>query len=94
MYSCSCRVHFLFTFTCICYCTIALVSGNVKKSKYHIDIVFFLHSERLLIIFRFVHGVTCQAKAKISTWSHLLAIPERHKNNRPWISNEEKIQKN
>ena len=39
-------------------------------------------------------AVTCQAKAKISSWSHPLAIPERHKNNRPWISTEEKIQIN
>ena len=26
----------------------------IKKSKYHLDIVIFLHSEHLLIIFRFV----------------------------------------
>ena len=44
---------FLFTFTPICHRTTALVSGNVKKSKY-LDIVIFLHSEHLLIIFRFL----------------------------------------
>ena len=45
---------FLFTFTCICHRTIALVSGNEKNSKFHLDIVIFLHSEYLLIIFRFL----------------------------------------
>ena len=54
MYSCSCRAHFfihLHMYMSLYHC---VSLWKCKKIQYHLDIVIFLHSEYLLIIFGLV----------------------------------------
>ena len=89
MCSCSCRAHFfihLDMYMSLYHC-VSLWKCKKIQIPWHRHFPSLWASSDNLPVF----GLASLAS---SPWSHLLAIPERHKNNSPWISTEEKIQKN